>query len=360
MDDKNLESISDIKIVSLVLIILSHCMFFFDDNPFFIYKGDVMSPSVSFVVRVLDAILVPGYVFCSGYLFALGQKGLGRSSLEVIKVRAKRLLIPYYLYGALWLVPLYTYFDINSFGRPDHSGYLDGYRTMILGQFSDHLWFLWMLFDVSVIFALLRIFIKKGQLVITGMLTLATALVVSLFLQDFPYFKVSQIAPYLITFFVGVCFSWYSEKTKSIPDKVCLATALGLLVIICLYVFYKPEHWAVKYVMNPAGALFEFFMIRSVVFAPFWKRYKNTAIYKYQADTQMEFYLLHMPVPILVFRLLNPYFGRMPWVCVFLDFVIVIFITAVLVQLKRWVTKPVMPFWNSFYEKDRIRKNGTK
>ncbi len=356
MNDKNLETIIDIKIVSLLLIALSHCMFFFDDNPFFIYKGDVMSPSVSFAVGILDTILVAGYVFCAGFLFARSQARHDRSLSLIIKGRAKRLLVPYYMYGALWLVPLYTYFDIASFGRPDHSGYLEGYRTMILGQFSDHLWFLWMLFDVSVIFALLRKFINKGQLMITGMITLAASLVVSLFLQGFPYFKVSQIAPYLICFFAGICFFRYDEKIASIPDKICLAAALALFVIVFLYVYFDPEHWALMYVIKPAGAMFEFFAIRSFVSSAPWRRFKDSAIYKYQTDTQMEFYLLHMPYPILIFRLLNPYFGRNPWACVFIDFVIVIFVTAVTVQLKRWVTKPVMPFWNSIFSKDRINK----
>ena len=64
MDGKNLQSINDIKIINLLLIALSHCMFFFSDNLFFVYKAEVISPSVSFAVNFLDAFLVPSYVCC--------------------------------------------------------------------------------------------------------------------------------------------------------------------------------------------------------------------------------------------------------------------------------------------------------
>ncbi len=356
MDGKNLESIKDIKIVNLLLIALSHCMFFFSDNLFFVYKAEVMSPSVSFVVKFFDMFLVPAYVFCAGYLFALSQAKHDRPVSIVIKWRAIRLLVPYYFYGALWLVPLYTYFDIVSFGRPEHAGYLEGYKVMILGQFSDHLWFLWMLFDVVVIFALLKPLINKGKLLITGAITLAVALIVSLFLQDFPYFKVSQIAPYLICYFAGICFFTYNEKIKAISDRLCLAIAAALAVITLLFVLFDPSHWIARYVSLPVAAIFEFFLFRSFISSDVWKRYRNTRVYKYQADVQMEFYLLHMPLPILIFRLLDPYIGNYPWLCVFVNFALVIISTSIIIQIKRWVTAPLMPAWNKVFGKDKIKR----
>ena len=349
MTDKNLQTVNDIKIMSLLLIILSHCMFFYDDNPFFVYKADVTSPSVSFAVGVIDAVLIAAYVMCSGFLFARSQERHNRSIPTVLKGRAKRLLVPYYLYGALWLVPLYTYFDIVSFGRPEHAGYLEGYKVMALGQFSDHLWFLWMLFDVCVVFAFMKVLINKNRLILTGIITLAAALVVSLLLQDFPYFKVSQIAPYLICFYTGICVYKNGEKIRGLGTGACIAISVVLFAIVCAYVYFAPEHWAYLYVLKPVGGLFVFFLFHSFVGSSFWERFKTTGVYKYMGDTQMDFYLLHMPAPFLVFGILDPYIGKQPWLCVVVNFMIVMLITAVIVYIKRKLAELLSDAWNRFF-----------
>ena len=55
----------------------------------------------------------------------------------LIRKKTVRLLIPYFVYGTLWLVPTYTFFDIPNFGRDKGASLLDGYIAMALGKFSD-------------------------------------------------------------------------------------------------------------------------------------------------------------------------------------------------------------------------------
>ena len=334
MKDRSFETVKDIKIISLLLIILSHCMFFYDDNPFFVYKAEIYSPSVSYAVGILDSTLVAAYVFCAGFLFARSQDRHDRPVPTVLKGRVKRLLVPYYVYGALWLVPLYTYFDIVAFGRPEHAGYLEGYRTMALGQFSEQLWFLWMLFDISVIFAFMRKLINRNRLVATGLITLAAALVVSLFLQNFPYIKLSQIAPYLLCYFAGVCVYRCRKKIDSVSPRICILIVAVLFAALCVYMYYDPQHWAFAYIQKPLGALLHFFLFCSVVSTGTWEKFKASKVFGYFEKFQMDFYLLHMPFPILIFRLLDPYIGKQPWLCVVSDFILVLFVTAIAAQIK--------------------------
>jgi hypothetical protein len=246
-------------------------------------------------------------------------------------------------------VPLYTFFDISAFGRPDHAGYLEGYKTMLLGQFSDHLWFLWMLFDISVIYALLRKLINQNRLVILGIITLAIALVVSLFLQDFPYFKVSQIAPYLICYYTGVVFYKNNEKIAKLSATTCLIIAVILFVPVCMYVYFKPEHWGFVYVLKPVAAMFEFFLFRSFLASDGWDRFRQTGFYKYVSLVQMDFYLLHVPAPLLIFGILDPYIGRYPWPCVFVNFALTMFVTAIIVQLKRKLVEYLSIGWKKIF-----------
>ena len=192
---KNFGYISNIKTISLVGVVLFHCMLFYADNPFFPESADFASPVVEFLCNIFDASLIASFVFCSGFLYAYSISYKKRTLTESIIERAKRLIIPYYLYGAFWVVPLYTFFNINTFGRPEGAGYLTGYKFMLLGCFADHLWFLWMLFWVSLIFILMKPLLQKKYLPAVFLMTVILSLIDQIFLADVSYFKISQIAP---------------------------------------------------------------------------------------------------------------------------------------------------------------------
>lgn len=63
----------------------------------------------------------------------------------------------------------------------------------------------------------------------------------------------------------------------------------------------------------------------------------------------MDFYLLHMPAPFLVFGILDPYIGKQPWLCVVVNFMIVMLITAVIVYIKRKLAELLSDAWNRFF-----------
>ena len=153
---KRFDYISDLKTICLIGVVLGHCLLFYAGNPFFPETADFISSGAVLTGAFLDAALISSFVFCSGFLFANSISRKNRTVMQSLAERTKRLLIPYYIYGALWIVPLYTFFNIKCFGRPENAGYLEGYKYMLLGCFSDHLWFLWMLFWVSSAFILMK------------------------------------------------------------------------------------------------------------------------------------------------------------------------------------------------------------
>ena len=337
---KRIDYITRMKTISMFIVIFAHCMLFFCDiGAFFPEGGDIKYTPAVEIFKYLDKTLVPTYVFSAGFVYVIAVQNKNRTMLQNVLHRARRLLRPYYLYGALWLVPLYTFFDIKTFGRePEHAGYLQGYKCMILGQFSDHMWFLWMLFWIFLFFIIFSELIKKRKLIILFFATLAMALVVSLFLTDFPYFKLSQIAPYLFVYYAGVVCYTYREKLESLSAWVHALLAILLFGILTLYFYlqrsYDLSHFLYNYAIQTIGALFMLFLFMALDKASMWKYIESTRAYAYLKKHSVEMYLLQMPFPYLYYRLFSPKFGSNPPLCIVLMFIHSLAAIVLVVQIK--------------------------
>lgn len=104
--------------------------------------ADYENGTATYLCNILNFTVVPIFVFCSGFLFQTSMQNKKTGIPATILKRTKRLLIPLFLYGLLWLVPTYTAFDIPAYGRPEGTSLLSGYKAMLLGQFCDLSWFL--------------------------------------------------------------------------------------------------------------------------------------------------------------------------------------------------------------------------
>ncbi len=341
--------ITDVKMVCMLLVFLWHCMLFYEDNPYFEESFGVISSSATFIGNMFDVILIAGFVFCSGYLYALSVDNHKRTMLQRVWERTKRLLIPYYIVGSLWLVPLYTLFDVKAFGRPDGAGWAEGYKCMLLGQFSDHLWFLWMLFWVALFFVLLTPLIKSNRMILLCVITVAAALCVDLFLADFPYFKLSQIGPYLICYYLGILFFKYTLKLEALPQAVKIAAAVVMLGLVIAYAVILPGHFAWKYLFKSAGALFMCFLFMMVSNGRIWLKFCDTKFYDYFNRHQMNAYLIHMPLPYLFVRFLRPYLGSYPWPCILLNYILVVLCVLCLVWIIEWMINRFMSLVRRLY-----------
>ena len=140
------EYITDTKTAAVVLVVLLHCMLFFSTEDYYSERASYSSSTVEYLSNILNSSLVSSLVCCSGFLFAHSVLAKGKTAGALVKSRSSRLLLRYYLYGALWLVPLYTLFDISCWGRGYGASLLESYKSMALGVFSDHSWFLLMLY----------------------------------------------------------------------------------------------------------------------------------------------------------------------------------------------------------------------
>ena len=320
--------------ICLILVIISHCVLFYVDNKYFLEGADFYSPAATFIYKLLDVVMIPGFIFASGFLFMNSLMRRERSFGELVAERSKRLLVPYYIYGAIWLVPLYTLFDIRTFGRFEDLSLLAGYREMLLGNFSDYLWFLWVLEWVTLFFIILRPLLSGRKLIAAGVLTFIAAVLVSRYLQWFPYFKLSQAGPYLICFFFGILLR-HAEDRLDLPSlPVCFGIAAVLQAAIVVYALVLPAGFLWDYLFRVMGALMMYFLFLGFSRTSLSDKMRETRFWRFLEEKSMNIYLLNCPFMYLWFRLIYPYTGSYPFqtiVCLVILSFASIFI-AVLIQ----------------------------
>ena len=336
----------------MLLVMFSHCMLFYGNEMMFPEKAEFSSPTVIAICKVMDIILMASFVFCSGFLYAAGF-AKNRTMTEEIRSRAKRLLIPYYLYGTFMLVPVYTFFDFSCYGRDRGTSLAQGCKNMLLGIFSDHLWFLWLLFWITLFFILIKPLLKGKGLMIAALLTFGFLLVVVFLLKDFPYFKLSQIAPYLFSYLSGIVFFYLDGRINKLPWIVILMTGALLFTVIIVYCIFKPDSYPLFIVMKTIGGIMPYFIFLAVSKTGADKPVTVGKIYKYLEEHCLHMYLWSMPFIYFYFRKLYPLIGRNTALCILMN---MIFSTGSVIVVIYFQEK-VISLWTKMQKNRKTGKN---
>ena len=338
--------ISFAKVIGILGVTLYHCILFFSGSPFVPLQADKSSAIVVILTPFFDTLFVPGFMFCSGFLFAKGATNVKRNFGQTILERAVRLLYPYYVIGLIWLVPMYTIFDVPCFGRPDHAGFLEGLKAMALGQFSDHLWFMWGLFWTTLLFCFLLPLCRKPKYhpVLFVIITVA-AVLEHYFVNGIPYFKLFSAGSYNWVFFAGmICYYYRYRLFGQERKKVWLLFWLDLILVLILVspsilTSLSSMDWISKFPAVKEGLSAysgEYAKISGDLFALDWMRYAaggffiflvtilteryglmdrifGTKIWDFTYKHNLLLYLFNLPLPHLYFRLFYEKIGLPVW-----------------------------------------------
>ncbi|AGW14982.1 putative acyltransferase 3 [Megalodesulfovibrio gigas DSM 1382 = ATCC 19364] len=156
MQRERLEYMDWLRVLATAAVVLFHCCMFFTPVDWHM-KNATTSTALFLAVAVMDLWLMPLFFLLSGMASWLSLGG--RSPWRYVQERSLRLLIPYYGVGVFVLLPPQCWFDrITHAGLTESflSFYPDYFSTLhlgpspfFLGFWSGHLWFLRMLFLVS-------------------------------------------------------------------------------------------------------------------------------------------------------------------------------------------------------------------
>ena len=328
---KKYNYIDFVKTITMFLVIVAHCTLFFSGNEFWFIKAEQESIVLRWISKFVVLSVVPIFTFASGFLLHLSlQKNKG-SIVDLIRKKAVHLCIPYFIYGILWLVPTYTFFDIPSFGRDKGASLIDGYKAMALGQFSDVAWFLLMLFWVTLIWILLKELLKKENLIYGAMVSAVLYFVVHFYLGQIDYYKISQIDIYIIVFFVGAAFFYVSDIVyNTVPEWLLIVGSLVGMIPCVFLAQLSTERYILecilKIVIPVLFLTFSMGLCRTNVIV----KLEETAVYNWLRKNSLYIYLLQAPGVYIVFGIIYPIIGSNALLCFLLLFILTTLIDVIL------------------------------
>ena len=328
---KKYNYIDFVKTITMFLVIVAHCTLFFSGNEFWFIKAEQESIVLRWISKFVVLSVVPIFTFASGFLLQLSlQKNKG-SIVDLIRKKAVHLCIPYFIYGILWLVPTYTFFDIPSFGRDKGASLIDGYKAMALGQFSDVAWFLLMLFWVPLIWILLKELLKKENLIYGAMVSAVLYFVVHFYLGQIDYYKISQIDIYIIVFFVGAAFFYVSDIVyNTVPEWLLIVGSLVGMIPCVFLAQLSTERYILecilKIVIPVLFLTFSMGLCRTNVIV----KLEETAVYNWLRKNSLYIYLLQAPGVYIVFGIIYPIIGSNALLCFLLLFILTTLIDVIL------------------------------
>ena len=191
---KRFEEISIMRVLAMTMIVAFHSLCFYNGRWSKVNAIDIpFWHNVSYFLNVIDLnmfVFISGYLY--GYLYIYRNKY--RHPSEVIRIKARRLLIPYFFWG----IPMAFVWPWNTWTK--------------LFYGIGHLWFLLMLFGVFTLTVLLQL-LNAQRIRFTGKLGIflivsgyVAGLLFSKFVYDGEFLCINKILYYFPAFMIGyVC-----------------------------------------------------------------------------------------------------------------------------------------------------------
>ena len=340
---KKYNYIDFMKTMAMFLVIVAHCALFFSGNEFWLVKAEQENIILRWISKFVVLSVVPIFTFASGFLLQLSlQKNKG-SIVGLIRKKAVRLLIPYFIYGTLWLVPTYTFFDIPSFGRDKGASLIDGYKAMALGKFYDVAWFLLMMFWVTLIWILLNGLLKKRNIIYGAMVSVVLYFAVHFFLGQIDYYKISQIDIYIIVFFVGAVLFYISDVVYNNVSKWILIVGSLVGIIACVFLAQlSTEIYIMECILKIVIPILFLTFSMGLCRIKEVGKLEETAVYNWLRKNSLYIYLLQAPGVYIVFGIIYPLIGSNALLCFFVLFILTTLLDVILTLIYVFIKERIL------------------
>ena len=298
-----LENCSFIKAMLMLFVILDHSNAVFTGQWFTnLVNESVILGYVSKYLghfHVYAFTLVSGYIFC--YLRFENKHYNDKKAFIVNKI--KRLIVPYVIVAAFWVVPWYIYYyEVSA---------LEIIKKFVLASSPSQLWFLWMLFWVFIIAIILPDMVYDNDYHILG---------ISLILFAFgslgiipSFFQISRAFQFFIYFSIGIILRKHLGKTRLNKIGVGGYLTLDLILFIASValdsfsgMFFKVLGSAVQLLLHCVGSIAAFYVLDKIANTFNWKENKAISlICKYN----FTIYLFHQQLIYITITWFN---GKVP------------------------------------------------
>lgn len=299
MKDK-VDLYSNIRVICTLLVVVGHCtnLGLVDSNGYDIiaYTNSVQIVT-EYIREIIYSFHMPLFVSLSGAVFYLTFDD-SKSFSSLVCKKAKKLLVPFYVVGLTILIPV-RYF-IGYYQNTDVLNTIG--RDILMAYDVNYLWYLMMLFQVSVLFYLIQKMRRfRHSAVVIGAVLFAVS--VSSYALPTMLFQVNRVLEFSFWFFAGMLIE---EKRKQLngkkADLLCMFLIMMWLIAFMIFGYLdempggkkfrfevKIFKMCVRYIMEMAAVICVY-----VFFAKHPMR--NTRISELIENYSMDIYLLHVPV----------------------------------------------------------------
>ena len=320
------------KTLCLLGVLFIHAVLpFTEGNPFWKLYADERNAAATALASFCGAVLIPSFLFASGFLLANTlEHSRQRTLREQLASRARRLLRPWLLTVLFWLVPLYTLFDVPSFNRPLHTALMEGYSVALRGLFAEHLWFLLVLFWVTLFWLLLLPIVRRTNQFIGLLIAVAAAALVQYFGGGLTWFCLWEISAPLFFFYLGCLTYWRRERIDPLLMRFPLLLLFVLAAALAVLSPLSSASFAATCLVSSLGCAFSYLLSLMLV-RQGYQTLRAIAPYRYFEEHSFRFYLFHMPTGLLAFKFVNGTTELPTFLQIFVIFILCFAATSVVV-----------------------------
>ena len=286
MDSKRDVELDMMKFWGILFVVLGHVTNMYFPNglvPMANHPKGLM-----LISSFLYSFHMPLFVFVSGAVYSFLYEILGKryGLKRMILTKTKRLLIPYLFFGFAIMLPLMV-------GCGFRESFMDyAYHGIFLSKDSRHLWFVLMLFEVFIVFWVMRRIAEMIKLPKWTLLFLSFVLM--LVSNKIPYvFQLSMAAKYLFWFTLGYIFMIHKDVYK---EYVFGGVFPGIILILYLI---ENEHLDVRVslfstISAVAGIMLIYFISSKM-------KGEGNSFIGLIVKNSFGIYLIHVPIIYLMF-----------------------------------------------------------
>ena len=300
MNNEKLNDYDLLKVIATVLVVFAHI------TRMYTGQGGIIpingSEILNYITKYIYSFHMPLFVFISGGIYYYLRQEIGKynDSKDFISSKAKRLLIPYAIFGVFYVTPVVVGLDFTNDNLIKYI--IEG---IILSKDSRHLWYIFMLFNVFVIFYFIEKYIHKipKYLIILGFFILYL-----LSLAKLPdILQISNTIIYLLYFYLGYLFECNKniivEKLKFNLITTILAFTLNL-VTLYLSLNLQTSGFIIN-TINLCSAMFGIVTVYSIVNMILNTNISNNKLYKELKKNSFGIYLFHPMIIYVMFYYLG-------------------------------------------------------
>ena len=291
-----------VRLLATVFVVIGHCTYLSMTSTYggiaYGFPASAGDITASFPFVFSEKLRNFFYEFHMPLFFILSGSVLALKPLPSMKdflfSKGKRLVIPYFLYGYLFMFPV-KYLS----GYYDTAGLLQAMKVFLIGEESGHLWFLTSLFWCMAAFLLIKKGLEKCGLD-NDIFLLAASVVVYYGWKVFPFdiLGLKLGLSYLLFFTLGYLFEGFRKKHDRFPLPYVLGALLVFSVIEYFHHYYQILDWFFGIIV--ASILTYLF---AEIFDRLFPEASSNKVWQFVIRNLFPVYLFHDPLNYLIMKL---------------------------------------------------------